>query len=642
MSLRKGRVCKLACFCAIAWPAGAQVAALPFFDDSTVKQISLSVAPADWATLLQNYEADTYYRAVFTWNGNTVSAGIRQHGHASRSPIKPNLDVNFAHYTKDQTFLGLPFIILKANNEDASNLAEWISMKFFRMMGFPAPREAPAQLSINGEYFGFYMIVEHEDETFVQRNFGESGGYLYEFEENGSYEFDNLGTDPSAYGPLLSLKTDQAAPDLQTFCNLVQVINQPSSATFTDADFIAALSQYIDPKSFLTYAAAENVFAEADGLVGGIVGMNNFDLYQFQGTTLYQLIPWDTELAFSTAQRDIMTGFTVPPGINLLAQRLIGIPEYLNFYLEQVANANNLLGGAGGWGSNEFTRDYNIINAAASNDPNKQCNGVSCGATDAAFQAMAQYVGNFFAIRDPLVQSEVLSDGYQPVSGDPLISSVSMVGQNAPPANAALAPGALVTLAGANLGASGQASTVPLPRNLAGTFVAVEGVRAPLFTTSSGQIEIQIPGDLPAGAASIAVSVSGEMSNTFTASLLAAAPSILAVTHAATGLALSGANPAVPGEVLTVYLTGLGAVNPDLAIGSAAPQGSLVDTVLMPQVLVGSTSLNVSFSGLTPGYVGLYEVNVTLPMALPQASSAALTVTCSGQSASISLPVASQ
>ena len=79
---------------------------------------------------------------------------------------------------------------------------------------------------------------------------------------------------------------------MQTFCNLVQLINQPSSSTFTDTDFIIALSQYMDPKSFLTYAATENVLSEADALVGGIVGMNNFYLYQFQGASRNQLTPF--------------------------------------------------------------------------------------------------------------------------------------------------------------------------------------------------------------------------------------------------------------------------------------------------------------------------------------------------------------
>src|SRR5580698_5543528 len=122
----------------------AQSAANPFFDDSVVQQINLTVGASDWTSLLQNYGSDNYYSASFTWNGILEEVGIRQHGDGSRSGIKPNLDINFAYYSKKQTFLGLPAILLKANNEDPSNLREWVSMKFFRMMGFPAPREAPA------------------------------------------------------------------------------------------------------------------------------------------------------------------------------------------------------------------------------------------------------------------------------------------------------------------------------------------------------------------------------------------------------------------------------------------------------------------------------------------------------------------
>ena len=633
----------MACVLAMGLLAGAQVEALPFLDDSAVQQINLTVAPDDWATLLQNYEADTYYHATFNWNGLAVSAGIRQHGGGSRSPVKPNVDVNFGHYTKNQTFLGLPFILLKANNEDPSNLREWLSMKLFRMMGFPAPREAPAQVSINGQYFGFYMIVEHEDETFLERNFGESGGYLYEFEQSGTFNFNNLGTDPSEYAPLLKLKTNQDTPDLQTFCNLVQVINQPSGPGFTDADFITALSQYIDPKSFLSYAATENVLAESDGMVGGVVGVNNIYLYQFQGTTFYQLIPWDKDFTFSTWDRDIMTGFTLPPNINILAQRLIGIPEYRNHYLAQVAKAVDLLGRSGGWADNAVTTEYGIINAAASNDPNKQC-GTSeglgpCGAVE--FQKDVQWLHTYLAARAPFVEPELVSDGYQPVLSGPVISTVSVVGQAARQA-APIAPGALVDLSGANLGGSGQSSGAPLPRSLGSTFVAVEGVRAPLVMTSAGQIEAQIPGDLPATSASIVVSVGGDMSNTFSATVQAAAPSILAVTHAATGLAVSADNPLTPGEVVTAYMIGLGAVTADLAIGAAAPRDSLIGTAATPQVVLGGTALDVLFSGLAPGYVGLYQVNIAVPQVLPPVPSANLTVTCGGQSASAALAIANQ
>ena len=231
-------------------------------------------------------------------------------------------------------------------------------MKLFRKMGLPAPREAPAQVFVNGQLLGFYFIVEHEDETFLGRNFGESGGYLYEWNDNGSYEFNDLGTDPAQYAPLLDLKTDQDSPDLQNLINLVQTINQPSSASFTDDQFIAALSAYLSPGLFLTHIAIESALAESDGICGGAVGMNNFYLYQFQGQTLYQMIAWDKDYTFSDPNRDILSGITTGTNINLLAQRLIGIPKYRSIFLNALANAEAQLGGAGGWADQEISRIF--------------------------------------------------------------------------------------------------------------------------------------------------------------------------------------------------------------------------------------------------------------------------------------------
>jgi len=634
----------------LAPPALAQTEANPFFDDTVVQRINLTVGASDWASLLQNYKSDTYYSASFTWNGILEEVGIRQHGGGSRSGIKPNLDINFAYYSKKQTFLGLPSVNLKANNEDPSNLREWVSMKLYRMMGFPAPREAPAQLYVNGQYIGFYMIVEREDTTFLQRNFGEGGGYLYEWQFGDNYEFQNLGADPSLYAQFLELKTNQTAPDLQTFCNLVQAINQPLSSTFTSAQFIAALSQYIDPKSFLTYAATENVLAEADGLVGGIVGMNNFYLYQFQGTTFYQLIPWDKDLTFSNSARDIMQGFTLPSNINLLAQILVGIPEYQNFYLGQVSKAANLLGGAGGWADTEITNEYTVIDTAASNDPNKQCfaNGqlYSCGTAD--FQNGVQALHFFLAARSGFVLPEVLGDGFQPVATGPQIvtasmaapndSQISMMAINLPQAQAS--PGGLVNVTGTNLGPASQASTNPLPRSLANTYVAVEGVRAPLVTTSAGLIEVQMPGDLPAGSANIVVSVAGEMSNTFVTGVQGALPAILGIVHQSDGSAVNGADPAVAGEVLVVYMAGLGASASAVTFGATAPSSPPAVTAITPQVTLGNMPVSVVLSELSPGFVGLYQMTVAMPVTLPPGGAASLTITAGLPSASTSTSIA--
>jgi uncharacterized protein (TIGR03437 family) len=434
------------------------------------------------------------------------------------------------------------------------------------------------------------------------------------------------------------LKSNQASPDLQTFTNLVQVINQPWSSSFTSAQFIAALAQYMDPQMFLTYAATESVLAEADGLVGGIEGMNNFDLYQFQGTTIYTLTPWDKDLTFSDPGRDVFMGFTTGPLINVLASTLIGIPAYRNIYMDQLNRAANLLGGTGGWADSEISREYGVINTAASNDPNKQCltNGVllACGTAD--FETGVTWNHTFLQTRSSNVLAEIAADGYQVPTTDPVIASVSSNGLTSV---SGMSPGALTLVNGSQLGAiPAAASQTPLPRSLANNFVAVEGVRAPLAFTTAGQIQIEVPWDIPIGDASVVVSVNGSMSNSFDSVMQAAAPAILAITHG-DGTSITPQSPAVAGEEIAVYMTGLGAVDVEPDLGATAPAFPLANVTAPPQVSLGNIQLNVVFVGLTPGTVGVYQLNALLPQPLGQTGSAGLTLSVSGQTASLQLPI---
>jgi uncharacterized protein (TIGR03437 family) len=257
----------------------------------------------------------------------------------------------------------------------------------------------------------------------------------------------------------------------------------------------------------------------------------------------------------------------------------------------------------------------------------------SCGNAD--FENGVLRCHEFFAARSGTVLSEAASDGYQPSVSGPQIAAagVSSLG-----GMQALSPGGVATVTGANLASTAQAAGAPLPRVLGNTFVSVEGVRAPLFTSAAGSIEFQVPGDIPVGDASIVVSSSGNMSAAVDMSVQAATPAIAAVVHA-DGSAVSVANPAVAGETISLYGTGLGAVTANLPLGSAAPAYPTATTAAVPLVLLGGVPLTVAFSGLAPGFVGLYQVNATVPSASqPGSSTGPLTLVDSVQTASWQLP----
>ncbi len=79
-------------------------------------------------------------------------------------------------------------------------------------------------------------------------------------------------------------------------------------------------------------------------------------------------------------------------------------------------------------------------------------------------------------------------------------------------------------------------------------------------------------------------------------------------------VALGARRPAAAGTYLSIYCTGLGSVSNQPATGTAAPASPLAVTTTTPTVTIGGVAAQVSFSGLTPGTVGLYQVNVQVPV----------------------------
>src|SRR5437763_5366736 len=140
-------------FCA-ASSFGGQLAR-DFFDNTVIHEIRIDLDPNDWAALKRNYQANTYFHAgVSSGSQSAGDVGIRSRGRGSRSPDKPNLDVNIDKYVKKQKFAGLGLFVLKANNQDPSLMHEVVSFELSHKLGLPAPREAPAPPDANGEYTG--------------------------------------------------------------------------------------------------------------------------------------------------------------------------------------------------------------------------------------------------------------------------------------------------------------------------------------------------------------------------------------------------------------------------------------------------------------------------------------------------------
>lgn len=198
-----------------------------------------------------------------------------------------------------------------------------------------------------------------------------------------------------------------------------------------------------------------------------------------------------------------------------------------------------------------------------------------------------------------------------------------------------VAPGSIAALFGNGLTVQTQAaSTLPLPAALAGTTVKIGGRVAPLFFVSPGQINLQVPGGLDAGSASIEVFSNNSTTPTQigTVIIAVAAPGLFTSNANGVGQAValnadysrnadfehtSGARPELAGGVVVLFATGIGATNPPVADGQAAPASPVAVDAGIPSVTIGGVNAPVLFSGLTPGLVGVWQLNVQIPDSLP-------------------------
>ena len=198
-----------------------------------------------------------------------------------------------------------------------------------------------------------------------------------------------------------------------------------------------------------------------------------------------------------------------------------------------------------------------------------------------------------------------------------------------------LVAGSIGTILGTDLSnVSGfvQAATVPLPTQLAGTLVRVNGIEAPLFAIGSAngqqRIDFQVPWEI-AGQLSATLVVKNNTleSDPVQITPLDTLPGIFtaggtagAILHNASGAMVTATNPAFRGEVVLIYATGLGSVTFPPATGAAALSDPPSVSTPLPFVTVGGVPAPVIFSGLAAGFVGLYQVRIQIPPSAPAGS----------------------
>ncbi len=210
-------------------------------------------------------------------------------------------------------------------------------------------------------------------------------------------------------------------------------------------------------------------------------------------------------------------------------------------------------------------------------------------------------------------------NGSVTVSRAPVVSAGGIINNFSGLLGSALAPATVAAIFGSDLAAvTASATQVPLPLTLNNTAVLVAGTPAPLYFASPSQVNAQLPVELTSGGQhQVIVSANGTLSLPETIDVAPAAPGMLstpnlAIAQRPDGSFVSSSAPARAGEILVLYLVGMGDTDPSPTTGSIAPP-VLARTKVAAEILVGGRTAVVQFSGLTPGFVGLYQVNFVVP-----------------------------
>jgi uncharacterized protein (TIGR03437 family) len=207
--------------------------------------------------------------------------------------------------------------------------------------------------------------------------------------------------------------------------------------------------------------------------------------------------------------------------------------------------------------------------------------------------------------------------------------------------DAPLAPGGIVALFGSRLAdATLPASSLPLQTQLAGVRISVGGQPMPLFFASDGQVNGLLPFELaPNTRHQLVVRRGSSLSVPEPIVVSEATPAVFTRDQSGRGqgIILDGGgrlaepgNPAAAGDVVVIFCAGLGAVQPPVPAGQPAPANPLARVAAPVEVRFGDIAGNVLFAGLTPGFTGLYQINVQIPPGVPPGDAVPVVVTVAG------------
>jgi hypothetical protein len=288
MKLRATLIGLLISLCTLAQNEGNAI-----FNSSQVHEIHFVFnQTAHWDSLVAGYNNDEYIKCHVIFNGTTMLAnsGVKFKGNSSYNnpSIKKSFKIDFDRFVANQEFDGLKKLNLNNGFKDPSFLREKLMLDFLNQQGLPAPRCTYANLYINGELWGLYMLVEEVNNKFLTQRFNDKRGNLFKGDPNGDLRW--YGSAPANYYPRYELHTNETINDWSDLIEFINTINNTPAGNFE-----SSLSALFNTDEYINTWAIHGIFANLDSYMGS---GHNYYLYHDSITNRFRWISWDVNEAF--------------------------------------------------------------------------------------------------------------------------------------------------------------------------------------------------------------------------------------------------------------------------------------------------------------------------------------------------------
>jgi uncharacterized protein (TIGR03437 family) len=242
-----------------------------------------------------------------------------------------------------------------------------------------------------------------------------------------------------------------------------------------------------------------------------------------------------------------------------------------------------------------------------------------------------------------LLGTRDVTGGLGSSASPPVLGSAVNAASNA--LSVPLAPRSIISLYGTNLAnGTAQVQSLPVPTLMAGATVLMAGQPLPLVYASGGQVNAVVPAGININTSQqIVVQRDNTLSVPIRVDVGPAAPAIFpypapgepatqgAIVNAVTYAVADPKTPVTAGNVLGIFATGLGVVDQNVPDAAGAPGNPLANTTTSPTVTVGGLPATVTFSGLSPGFVGLYQIDAIVPPGVTPGNQVPVVLSIAGQ-----------